>query len=185
MTSQNMAQGAGYGPCYYLPMTQGRKYEIRVWPDRILFSGQFLYLRDKEFYANKGEEAVASPADFLGMGHLKMRSYKKTLAFVVSGVVLGAVNALCEKASDLADKANSVLQWVGEALTLPGWLDFLLTASMAVCICFGLILLFSRKNVVEISFTDKRICVPERSLSDAEFAGLYQAVKSLSGRAAT
>lgn len=182
MTSQNMAQGMGYGPCYHLPMTQNRKYEIQVWPDRILFSGKFLYLRDKEFYANKGEEAAAIPADFLGMGHLKMRSYKKTLAFVVSGVVLGTVNALCEKASDLVDKANVVLQWIGEMLTLPDWLNILLNISMAACICFGIIFFFSRKNVVEISFTDKRICVPEKSLSDAEFAGLYQTVKSLSGR---
>ncbi len=182
MESQYMPQGVGYGPYYHLPMTQNRKYEIQVWPDRVLFSGQFLYLQDKEFYANKGEATMASPANFLGMGHLKMRSYKKTLAFVVSGVVLGAVNALCEKASDLADKANSVLQWVGETLTLPGWLNVLLNVSMAACLCFGIILFFSKKNVVEISFTDKRICVPEKSLSDAEFAGLYQAIKSLSGR---
>lgn len=182
MPSQNMAQGAGVGLCYHLPMTQGRKYEIQVWPDRIQFLGQFLYLRDKEFCSNKGAGTWASPANFLGMGKLKMRSYKKTLAFVFSGVILGGIRLVCDKLSELADKANSFLQWFGRTLTLPDWINFLLNASMVVCLGLGILLLFSQKNVVEISFTDKRICVPKKSLSDTEYMGLYHAIRSCTGK---
>ena len=43
-----------------------------------------------------------------------------------------------------------------------------------ICLLLGLVLFFSKKKVIEISFTDKRICVPQKSMSSAEYQTLYQ-----------
>lgn len=143
------------------------------------FSGQFLYLKEKEFYQNHGQSDTAFLSNFLGIGYLNQRSYRKTIAFIVSGMIMQGVKLTVDKLSELADQANSFLQWIGHAVELPSWLNYTVNLLAAVCLIMGVALFFSKKKVVEISFTDKRICIPQKSLSNAEYAGLYQAVKAL------
>lgn len=164
---------------YHLPATENRKCDIKVMGDRIDFSGQFLYLKDKEFYPNRGQSDTALVCNFLGMGYLSQRSYRKTLLFLVSGVTLEAAKLVLDKASELADKANDALQWFDWELVLPGWMNITVNLLALICLIFGAILFFSKKRVLEISFTDKRICIPRNAISDSEYAKLYQTIKTL------
>lgn len=162
---------------YQLLPDDHRKYRLNIYQDRLTIDGQFWYLKDKEFVTQNGT-ATALLHNYIGMGYLNKRSYRKTLAFVFGGVILGAINSLIDKLGELADKANSVFRWIGQTFTLPEWLDYILNITIVICIVLGILLFFSKKKVVEISFTDKRICIPQSSLSNAEYAGLYQVIKS-------
>lgn len=162
---------------YQLLPTDRRKYCLKVYQDKLTIEGRFWYLKDKEFALQKGKD-IALLHNYIGMGYLNKRSYRKTIAFVLGGVILGVINSIIEKLSELADKANFFLRWIGETVTLPEWMTYLLNGTMVVCIILGILLFFSKKKVVEISFTDKRICVPQKSLSNAEYAGLYQTIKN-------
>lgn len=178
MLSQQAA-GASESVLYQLEHTAQRQYDLRVYPNRLTIDGKFWYLKDKEFVAGNGAD-TAYLHNFIGMGYLNKRSYRKILAFVCGGTVLGLLNLLFAKLSDLAYKANSLLQWIGESATLPAWMAYLLNGVMIICIILGILMFFSKKKVVEISFTDKRICIPQRSISNAEYVGLYQTIKNLS-----
>lgn len=162
---------------YQLLPDDHRKYRLNIYQDRLTIDGRFWYLKDKEFVSQNGT-ATAFLHNYIGMGYLNKRSYRKTLAFVFGGVILRAINSLIDKLGELADKANSVLRWIGQTFTLPEWLDYILNITVVICIVLGILLFFSKKKVVEISFTDKRICIPQNSLSNAEYVGLYQAIKS-------
>lgn len=164
---------------YHLPVTDKRSCEIALYRDRIVFSGKFLYLRDKEFYGNKGKTDSALPGNFLGMGYLRQFSYRKTLLFVVGGTALELLKVALEKLAELVDKINDYLKWIGQSVSVPDPINNSLNVLAVLCILFGLLLLFSKKKVIEISFTDKRICVPEKSLSAAEYAMLYRRIKEV------
>ena len=72
------------------------------------------------------------------------------------------------------DKINSYLQWMGHSISLPDWMNTTMNVLAVICLLLGLVLFFSKKKVIEISFTDKRICVPQKSMSSAEYQTLYQ-----------
>ena len=165
-------------PLYYLGITDNRKCEISVLPDRIIFSGKFFYLRDKEFYPNKVHTDTALLANYLGMGYLSQRSYKKTLLFVICGTLLEVAKLALDKLSELVDKANNYLRWIDASISLPEWMNTTVNIMAGVCILFGIVLFFSKKKMIEISFTDKRICVPQKSLSNYEYNMLYQSIKN-------
>lgn len=166
--------------CYYqLPITANRFYSITVYAQKIVIEGKFWYLRDKEFYRNKEKTDTALIQNFLGMGYLKKRSYKKCVAFILSGLVLTGINAVMEKLNEWTDNANFFLQWIGKTIALPEWMGIVLNVATVICMLFGIVYFFSKKKVVEISFTDKRICIPQKSISDLEFNALYQVIKQL------
>lgn len=169
-------------PLCHLPVTEKRKCDIKVWSDRIVFSGKFLYLRQQEFYSNKGLSDTALPRNFLGMGYLSQRSYRKTLLFIISGVLMEGAKLLLDKLSELLDNANRFLQWIGQAITLPDWMNTTVNLLAVICLALGVILFFSKHKVVEISFTDKRICIPQKSITHAEYTELYHTIKELKQR---
>lgn len=166
---------------YHLPITEQRLCDIQVFSDRIIFSGKFWYLRDKDFYSNHGKEETAFIKDFLGIGYLTKRSYRKTVLFVFAGTFLGLTKSLVDKIGEWIENANSVLRWMDYSLSLPVWMNTTINILAVGCIIIGLMLFFSKKKVVEISFTTKRICIPQKSLSGDEFYGLHDIIKSLKG----
>lgn len=168
--------------CYYLPAGDNRFYSITIYEETIVFEGEFWYLRNKEFYKNQEKTDVAYINNFIGMGYLEKRSYKKCVAFVLSGLVLTAINTITVKLSKWADDANFFLRWIGKTVALPEWMAMGLNLAMIICLLLGILFFFSKKKVVEISFTDKRICVPQKSISDLEFAKLYQTIRQLTDK---
>ena len=164
---------------YHLGIDKHRTWDIKVYSTQIIFEGAFWYLKDKEFYRNHLVKYAALIRDFLGMGYLKKRSYKKCILFIVGGSILGLLNAIIDKINEWVDNANFFLQWIGKSITLPEWLDVTLDVATIVCFLLGIIFLFSTKKMVEISFTNKRICIPQKSISDMEYNMLYKTIKSL------
>lgn len=166
---------------YHLPTTTNRSCDIQVFSDHVTFSGKFWYLRDKDFYRNRGKSETALIKDFLGMGYLAKRSYRQTVIFVFGGTFLEIVKAVVDKLSEWVDKANNYLKWIDHTIALPEWMNITVNVMAFLCIALGIALFFSKKKVIEISFTTKRICIPQKSLSADEFQKLRGIIKSLKG----
>lgn len=165
-------------PLYYLAITDKRKCDIAVWQDRIVFSGRFYYLINKEFCRNRKQTEIAFLCNYLGMGYLNQRSYRKTLMFLLGGTVLELAKFALDKLTDFVDKANDYLKWIDRSIGLPEWMGNTVNALAILCLLLAVILFFSKKKVIEISFTDKRICVPQNSMTQSEYSMLFQAIKN-------
>lgn len=174
MSSQNLTTT----PLYQLSPTSKRKYGLTVMSDRMIILGKYLYLKDSEFQRNQEATDTAFLANYLGMGYLSQRSHKKSLLFLIAGTVLEIVKVIIDKLSSLIDKANDSLQWFNCSISLPEWINHTMNILAILCLLFGVILFFSRKKVIEISFTNKRICVPQKSMTQSEYAMLYQSIKT-------
>ncbi|MCD7835343.1 MAG: zinc ribbon domain-containing protein [Lachnospiraceae bacterium] len=162
---------------YKLANTEGRNYEIIVNESDFIINGEFWYLKDKDFYASKTKRDIAHLKDFIGMGYLAKRSYRKTLLFVFGGSVLELIKVIIDKITDLIDKANDYLQWINQSVSMPTWMTYTLNITAGICVFLGIILFFSKKKVIEISFTNKRICVPQKSMTQQEYAMLYKSIQ--------
>jgi len=165
-------------PLYHLSATTKRKYDITVYQDKIVFSGKFYHLRNKEVYRNKEQTDTAFLHNYLGIGYLSQRSHRKTIFFLIGGTILELAKFTLDKLTDLADTVNDYLKWVDRSISLPEWMNNTVNAFAILCILLGVVLFFSKKKVIEISFTDKRICVPQNSMSKSEYHMLYQTIKS-------
>lgn len=164
------------GVIYHLPLTKNRKCDIKVLSDKVIFDGYFWFLKDKDFYRNKTKIEIANPKDFIGMGYLKKRSYRKGIIFVFAGTFLGGIKFVIDKLNDLIGKANDYLKWVDTSIELPVWVDYIMNGTTIICLLLALMYFFSKKKVIEISFTNKRICIPEKSLTSHEFVGLRESI---------
>lgn len=161
---------------YKLTENTNRFYTITVNRENILFTGKFWYIKDKEFIKSQSSNESALIKNFLGMGYLAKRSSKKCLLFVIAGSVLEVVKTIIDKLTEWADKANDHLQWIDKSISLPEWMNYTMNALAILCILFAIALFFSKKKVIEISFTDKRICVPQKSMTTSEYSMLYQSI---------
>lgn len=160
-------------------MSDNRNYEIKVYAKQLIINGSFWYLKDKEFYRNQNNSDNATIQNFLGMGYLNKRSYQKTIIFVLGGTILETVKMIVDKLSGLVSQANNYLQRTGHEICLPGWLNNTVNVLAIICLILAVILFFSKKKVVEISFTDRRICIPQKSISNREYMELYQIIQTL------
>lgn len=161
---------------YKLSENSKRSYSITVNGEDVLFTGKFWYLKDKEFVKCRSKQETALIQNFLGMGYLAKRSFKKCLLFVIAGSVLEVVKVIIDKLTEWIDKVNNYLQWIDKSISLPEWMNNTMNALAVVCILLAVVLFFSKKKVIEISFTDKRICVPQKSMSQNEYNMLYQSI---------
>ena len=109
-----------------------------------------LALQKKEIYRNKGNTAT----------------------------VLELTKFVLDKLTDLVDKINDYLKWIDRSISLPEWMGYTVNVLAILRLLLGVVLFFSKKKVIEISFTDKRICVPQKSMSQNEYNMLYQTIKS-------
>lgn len=98
--------------------------------------------------------------------------------FVIAGTILEVVKMIIDKLTEWMDKANNYLQWIDKAISLPEWMNYTLNTLAVICILLAIALFFSKKKVIEISFTDKRICVPQKSMTKSEYNMLYQSIMS-------
>ncbi len=167
---------------FRLTGTENRNYEIAVSESSFTIDGDFMYLRDRDIYAAKTKWDTARLKDFMGMGYLSKRSYRKTLIFVFGGSALELLKQIIDKISDWADKANDYLQYVDKSVSTPDWMSYVLNIAAGICILFGVVLFFSKKKVIEISFLDKRFCVPQNSMTMQEYNMLYSSIKEAGAR---
>lgn len=163
---------------YKLTENDKRSYTITVNSEKISFSGKFWYLKDKEFVRCREKQETALVQNFMGMGYLAKRSFKKCLLFILAGSVLEVVKVIVDKVTEWIDKANDYLKWIDKSISMPEWVDTTMNVMAIICILLAVVLFFSKKKVIEISFTDKRICVPQKSMSKSEYNMLYQSIQN-------
>lgn len=163
---------------YKLTENNDRKYSITVNRKDICFAGDFWYLKDKEFVKCKSKQENAWIQNFIGIGYLAKRSFKKCLLFVMAGSLLEVVKMIIDKIAEWIDKANNYLEWIDRSISMPVWMNNTLNTLTVICILIGMVLFFSKKKMIEISFTDKRICVPQKSMSKSEYNMLYQSIQN-------
>lgn len=161
---------------YQLAQNNNRKYCVTVTKKTIMFIGDFWYLKEKEFIKCSSKRETALPQNFFGMGYLAKRSNKKTMLFVFAGSILQIVKIIIDNLTEWIDKANDYLQWADKQLSLPQWMNNIMNILAVICILFAIVLFFSKKKVIEISFVDKRICVPQKSMTKSEYNMLYQSI---------
>lgn len=163
---------------YRLAPNNERSYSITVNRDKVLFDGDFWYLQDKEFVKCRDKKDIALIQRFLGMGYITKRSPKKCIMFVLVGTVLEVVKMIFDKIAEWVDKANEYLQWFEQTISLPNWMSYTINIIAFICILSAIALFLSKKKVIEISFVDKRICVPHNSMSTNEYNMLYQSIQN-------
>ncbi len=112
------------------------------------------------------------------MGYLAKHSPKKCMAFILGGTTLEIIKTIIDKLNSILDKINNYLQWIDMSIELPEWMTYTMNTIAFVCIVLGIVFFFSKKKVVEISFMDKRICIPQRSITKNEFNMLYQSINN-------
>ncbi|MCM1025054.1 MAG: hypothetical protein NC432_01375 [Roseburia sp.] len=83
------------------------------------------------------------------------------------------LKAIVDTVSGWIDKANNYLQWIDREISLPDGVNIAMNTLAVICLLLAVMYLFSKKKVIEISFVDKRICVPEKSMSQQEYSMLY------------
>jgi len=176
VSSEKPAVESNTGEIYHLPITENRKCDIKVFSDKVIFDGSFWFLKDKDFYRNKTNTEIANPKEFIGMGYLKKRSYRKSIIFVFAGTILEGIKFVIDKLNDLVGKANDYLKWVDTSIELPVWIEYIMNGTTIICLLLAIMYFFSKKKVVEISFINKRICIPEKSLTSQEFVELRESI---------
>lgn len=162
---------------YRLLPNSERSYSITVNRDNVLFSGTYWYLKDKEFVKCQNGQETALIQNYLGIGYLEKRSPKKCIWFVLVGTVLELIKMVIDKLTEWVDEANNYLQWFDRTISLPDWLNYTMNTVAVVCIIMAIIFFFSKKKVIEISFTDRRICVPQKSMTRDEYNALYRSIQ--------
>ena len=173
-----MSNDIGNQLLYRLAPNNERSYSITVNRDKVLFDGDFWYLQDKEFVKCRDKKDIALIQRFLGMGYITKRSPKKCIMFVLVGTVLEVVKMIFDKIAEWVDKANEYLQWFEQTISLPNWMSYTINIIAFICILSAIALFLSKKKVIEISFVDKRICVPHNSMSTNEYNMLYQSIQN-------
>jgi hypothetical protein len=161
---------------YRLVENSKRHYSITVNREEVLFTGNFWYLQEKEFVRCKSKSEKAWINNFLGMGYLAKRSPRKCILFVVGASLLELVKTIIDKLTEWIDKANNYLQWIDRSISMPEWLNYTMNTLAIICAVLAVVYFFSKKKVIEISFTDKRICVPQNSMTNNEYHMLYQSI---------
>lgn len=164
---------------FHMPANDKRACDIKVFSDKIVFEGRFWYLKNKEFYRCRTYKETALIKNFIGMGYLAKRSYRKCMAFILGGTALQIIKTIIDKLSDMVDKINEYLQWIDKTIELPEWLTYSMNMAAFLCVVLGIMFLFSKKKMVEISFIDKRICLPQKSINLQEFYLLQQNIVKL------
>lgn len=159
-----------------------RHYSISVNRENLIISGKFWHLKDKEFVRCKSKQDLASIKNFLGMGCLNKRSFKKCLLFIIGGSILEVVKMIVDKLTEWIDSINNYLQWIDRSISLPEWIDNTMNILAGICILLAVVFFFSKRKMIELSFTDKRICVPQESMSKNEYNLLYQSIQNAQKR---
>lgn len=140
---------------------------IQVTDELFLIQGDFYYLVNKEFCKPKVKSGNSSVKEYLGLATLHKRSPKKTWCFLTFGVLLGLVNTLAGKISDIFSFADT------------GWTDYVVNTIVVICILLGIRALFSKKKVIEISFLSKRFCVDEKLFAEEDINKLDKVLMKL------
>lgn len=140
---------------------------IQVTEEQFCIQGDFYYLVNKELRKSKTRKDSCLVKEYMGLGTLRKRSPKRTLLFLTVAVVLEFVNTLAGKIKDVFFFTNTE------------WTSYIVNTVAVICLIVGIVALFSKKKVIEISFLSKRICVDEKMLATEDIDKLNQLMMKL------
>lgn len=159
---------------FRLSPNNNRKYEITVDDEALIIKGDFWNLVNKEFTKNPNKIDRALLKDFLGIGYLSKRSFRRCMIFLIAGSALEIFKFIIDKITEVIDKINDYLDWINQSISMPDWVNITMNTMAVICLLLAVWAFFSKKKVIEISFTSKRICVPQGSMTSTEYNALYQ-----------
>ncbi|MDO4188323.1 MAG: zinc ribbon domain-containing protein [Lachnospiraceae bacterium] len=149
---------------YILPRNERRLYEISVENGVFSIEGDFLYLDNMDFYSSNGCVDGAPVSDYIGIGFLSKRSYRKVLIFFIAGTIF----TFFKNVLDYLDKFGVSLRPV----------TVIYYILMGICIYNLVKILLDKKKVIEISFIGKRFAIPQSSINDEELHVLKLALEN-------
>ena len=146
---------------------KGKRCAILVTEEQFCIQGDFYYLVNKEFHKSKAKNDNCPIKEYMGLGSLRKRSPKKILFFLAFAVVLEFVDMIAGKIEDILFFANT------------DWISYIVNTLAVICLVVGIVALFSKKNVIEISFLSKRICIDEKLFAEGDINRLHQLMVKL------
>lgn len=156
----------------YLPLNENRKYELKLENGFFSISGDYWQYNVSDIYRKKNSFDQVDASEYLGIGKLRMRPVRYVVTFIMFPIVIGIVTKAANHwifrvilSSEALDKMSGVVNSVINIL-------------MAMFVLYGIRLVFSIKDLVEISFISKHICIPRKSLTDTQYRVLDQSLKS-------
>ena len=156
---------------FYLPQNENRRYEISIHDGVFSISGDYWCYNVSDIYKQKNSHDEVSTSEYLGIGKLRMRPYRYVVTFIVIPVII----------STLINVANNVVFKVflsSETLEkLSSFVNAVVCILAVLFAAYGIRLLFSLKDLVEISFISKHICIPRKSITDIQYRTLNNILK--------
>lgn len=147
---------------FRLLKNESRKYDICISNGLFSISGDFWYLKDKNFYSSKGAQDTARTSDYIGCGYITKRSYRKCIEFVVWAVLFNVI--------------KNIIDFICKFAETPKPLLIIYYIVIAIC-AFNIIRYFlDKKKIVDISFMNKRFAIPQNSINDRELHELKEAI---------
>lgn len=144
-----------------------KECSIQVTDEQFTIRGDFYFLVNKEFYKSHSKSDSCPVKEYLGLATLRKRSPKKTLRFLMLAVILEFVDTLAGKIEDIFFFADT------------SWTSYIVNTAVLLCVILGVIALFSKKKVIEISFLSKRFCVDENLFAEEDINKLNHILLTL------
>ena len=156
---------------FYLPRDEKRKYELKVEDDMLTIKGDYWVYQISDIYKRNNSMDTVSIKEYLGMGKLKMRPLRYVYGFIVIPFIIRWIIEILNHWVFRVFESNAFINIISDIGNV------LLNILLIVFVIHGVRLIFSLKDLVEISFVSKHICIPRKSLTDLQYKTLNEILK--------
>lgn len=155
---------------FYLPKDEKRTYELKIKDGILSISGDYWRYDISDIYMQRDSYDEVSTSEYLGIGKLKMRPQRYVVTFIVFPMIISLVSRLINHWIFKVLLSSDAMAKLSEAGNV------LINILCAAFILVGIRLLFSMKDLIEISFISKHICIPRKSLSEIQYRTLCRSL---------
>lgn len=156
---------------FYLAKDDKRRYELKIGDGIFSISGDYWIFNISDIYSQKDSHDEVLLSEYLGIGKLKMRPFRRVTAFIVFPLIIGFVSKIINHILIRILMSSDMM----ERITDLG--NTIITVLMIAFILYGIRLFFSLQDLIEISFISKHICIPRKSLTEIQFKTLCQSLQ--------
>lgn len=157
---------------FHIGKNRFRKYEISIENNIFKIAGNFYCYKNLDLHKLRNHKLEFDMKDYLGIGRCKIKPYKQVVLFVSLPLIINLLYSILH---------NAMLKTIDYFYSLEVFfsvLQFLLNAVTILFIILGIKLLFSFRNIIEISFIGCHLCIPKHSISKEEYNDLVDAVSN-------
>ena len=156
---------------FFLPRDEKRDYELKIEDGRFSIRGNYWVYNISDIYKRRDAYDDVDISEYLGIGKLKMRPIRYVVVFVAFPVLIDMVSSF------INHKVFKVLLSSDALQTLSGVGNKIINFLSIAFILYGIRLLLSIKDLIEISFVSKHICIPRKSLTEIQYKTLCKSLK--------